>query len=260
VLSARLLTATLLTMALAACNTTDALTPQADVGGGMARSSSPVTQAEADRMAGAGGSVPSVGRRGSGSYATGPQNTLEAQARALEAGNTVSPASSGPPPDWQGQGDAGQQDGNAPGTGLSAEAGPSPTETAGRQAALQPASGTIRFLPIIGAPVQAVTPLSRQLGASARAGGLTIRPSSDTSTEQILKGYFSAFADSGNVTVVYVWDILDNSGARLHRMQGQDTVPGQGSDPWAAVPASLMQSIATKTIGDYIAWRQAQSG
>ena len=35
------------------------------------------------------------------------------------------------------------------------------------------ASGSIRFLPIIGAPVQAVTPLSRQLGAEARANGLT---------------------------------------------------------------------------------------
>jgi hypothetical protein len=258
VLSARVLIAALLTMVLASCNTTDALTPQADVGSGMAQPSSPVTQADVDRMAGRDGSGPSpTGPRGSASHTAGPQNTLEAQARALEAGNTVSPASSGPPPGWQGQEDASQQGGVSAGGGLASPgADPSPAETA----ALPPTSGTIRFLPIIGAPVQAVTPLSRQLGATARANGLTIRPSSDTGTEQILKGYFSAFADSGNVTVVYVWDILDNSGARLHRMQGQDTVPGQGSDPWAAVPASLMQSIATKTIGDYITWRRAQSG
>jgi hypothetical protein len=248
---ARFHIAALLLTGLASCTTTDALTPQVDVGEGTARSSTPVTQDDADRMAG-GYSQPSVRPR-SGSYASGPQNTMEAQARALEAGSAVSPSSSGPPPDWQGNA-------NEPAEMPSNE---TPTSAAPQIATQPPASAgsnTIRFLPIIGAPVQAVTPLSRQLGAEARANGLVIRPSSDSSTQQILKGYFSAFADGGKVTVIYVWDVLDNSGARLHRMQGQETLPAQGSDPWAAVPASLMQQIATKTINDYLSWRETQAG
>ncbi|MEN3148290.1 hypothetical protein ABCW43_13300 [Neorhizobium sp. IRAMC:178] len=249
-----LLSAALLAVVLASCNTTEALTPQANVGGG-ARASSPVTQAETDRMASS-----SQPETYSGGYRSGPQNTLEAQARALESGSAVSPSSSGAPPQWEGQGSQGQQQTMQQPQAQQPAAAPQPQQSRQQQgASLPPASGpTVRFLPIIGAPVQAVTPLSRQLGAQARANGLTIRPSSDNSTEHILKGYFSAFTDNGKVTIVYVWDILDGSGARLHRMQGQESVPGSGQDPWASVPASTMETIAAKTIQDYVAWRQSQ--
>lgn len=249
-----LLSAALLAVVLASCNTTEALTPQANVGSG-ARASSPVTQAETDRMASS-----SQPETYSGGYRAGPQNTLEAQARALESGSAVSPSSSGAPPQWEGQGNQGQQQTMQQPQAQQPAAAPQPQQSRQQQSAsLPPASGpTVRFLPIIGAPVQAVTPLSRQLGAQARANGLTIRPSSDNSTEHILKGYFSAFTDNGKVTIVYVWDILDGSGARLHRMQGQESVPGSGQDPWASVPAATMETIAAKTIQDYVAWRQSQ--
>ncbi|MGK6312425.1 hypothetical protein [Neorhizobium sp. DT-125] len=251
----RLFSVALLAAGLSACNTTEALTPQAEVGGG-SRSSTPVTQADTDRMARTqqpetyGNS--NSAQQGSG-YQLGPQNTLEAQARALESGSAVSPSSSGPPPQWNGQGQEPVMQQPAAGA----------AQQAARQAALPPSgsgAGTIRFLPIIGAPVQAVTPLSRELGSRARANGLVIRPSSDAGTQHILKGYFSAFADSGKVTIVYVWDILDGSGSRLHRMQGQESVPASGADPWAAVPASTMETIAAKTIQDYLNWQRTQPG
>ncbi|WP_117193683.1 hypothetical protein [Rhizobium terrae] len=263
----RWFSAALLLAALSSCNTTEALTPQVDVGGGT-RSSRPVTQADTDRMARS-PQPETYNPRQAGGYQQGPQNTLEAQARALESGG-VSPSSSGPPPQWQGQGQQAQQVERQ-----TAAASPPSQQTATAQPEAQqqgepqqnaslpsaaPAAGTIRFLPIIGAPVQAVTPLSRQLGAQARASGLTIRPSGDTNTEHILKGYFSAFADGGRVTIVYVWDILDGSGARLHRMQGQERIPANGSDPWAAVRPSIMEAIGNKTIQDYMSWRRSRGG
>ncbi|MCJ8519346.1 hypothetical protein ABID21_002437 [Pseudorhizobium tarimense] len=247
--SATALCATLFSLALTACNTTDALTPQVDVGGGL-RPSTPVTQAEADVLAGADRQVAyqseSVEQP---RHLRPPQNTLEAQAQALEAGQT-SPSASGP-------------EAFAP-LSRSAAAAPPPAPAAASpsQVASLPstAAGTIRFLPIIGAPVQSVTPLSRQLGAQARAAGLSIRASGDVTADHILKGYFSAFGDASAVTVVYVWDILDNSGARLHRLQGQVQVPTSAKDPWAAVPPSTMETIATKTINEYVAWKQSQTG
>lgn len=249
----RLVSAWLVALVLSSCNTTEALTPQAEVAGASGRTSTPVTQGDTDRMARS--SQPETFNSGAGGvYQSGPQNTLEAQARALESGNAASPASSGPPPQWQGQGS------QPPQTQQSAATGQALPQQGASLPSSGPSAGTIRFLPIIGAPVQAVTPLSRQLGAQARAGGLTIRPSGDASTEHILKGYFSAFADGGKVTIVYVWDILDGSGARLHRMQGQETIAAKGSDPWAAVPASTMEAIAAKTIQDYLSWRQSRSG
>lgn len=254
------------TLALSACNTTDALTPQVDVGGGM-QPSSPVTQADTERMA---STQPAYGRPSaytrSRSYdqfpdppagnRRGPQNSLEAQARAIDDGS-ASPIASAPLDPLPGSGNSAQ------GTPASS---PPQNQAAPVQASLPPAaqnaaaSETIRFLPIIGAPVQAVTPLSRQLGMRARAAGLTIRPSGDTSSEHILKGYLSAFPDGGNVTVVYVWDILDNAGTRLNRIQGQQKVPGGGNDPWASVPSATMEAIAGETIDAYMEWRHAQPG
>lgn len=233
-----------LALALAACNTTDALTPQVDVGDTRSQSS-PVTQGDLDQMASAADSAPS-GYSAAQVPAYSPQNTLDAQAKALangaQYGEPMQTAQAYQPP----------------------PAEPSPAQTAAAQqsASIAPssASGSIRFLPIIGAPVQAVTPLSRQLGAEARAKGLTIRASTDTSTEHILKGYLSAFPDGGKVSVVYVWDVLDNSGARLHRLQGQEQVAARGNDPWSAVSDATMQQIAAKTLNEYLAWKQAQPG
>ncbi|MET0171109.1 MAG: hypothetical protein ABW206_01730 [Agrobacterium vaccinii] len=222
-----------LAIALSACNTTDTLTPLVDVGHGNAQSS-PVTQGDLDQMAAAADRSPSGVSAQVPAYA--PQNTRQAQAQAITSGAQY------------GQPVASQQ------------TPPAQPNTPTASLPSGSAAGTIRFLPIIGAPVQAVTPLSRQLGAEARAKGLTIRPSGDTSAENILKGYLSAFADGSNVTIIYVWDVLDANGARLHRLQGQETVPARGSDPWASASDSTMQKIAAKTLNDYQSWKQAQRG
>lgn len=105
-----------------------------------------------------------------------------------------------------------------------------------------------------------MTPLSRQARGRSAGEGLTIRASNDNSAENILKGYFSAFADGGKVNIVYVWDILDANGVRLHRLQGQEAVAAKGSDPWAAVTDRVMQDIAAKTLNDYSSWKQSQRG
>ena len=228
-------------LALSGCNTTEALTPQVDVGHN-ASQSTPVTQGDLDQMAAAADRAPTGAPATAISVpAYAPQNSLQAQAQALSNGSQY--------------GEPLRQ--NQTATQPPAAAQPAPAQ---QTASLAPASSanSIRFLPIIGAPVQAVTPLSRQLGAEARAKGLTIRASNDNSAENILKGYFSAFADGAKVNVVYVWDILDANGVRLHRLQGQETVAAKGSDPWAAVTDRVMQDIAAKTLNDYSSWKQSQ--
>lgn len=224
---------------LSACNTSDALTPKVDVGGGL-YPSTPVSQAEAQRLASS-----DTGNESQRGYyppppqpdRTGPQNRMEAQSRALSGADAPIESEPLPPPPGQSSAPA-------------ATPSPQPAETATISD-----SDTIRFLPIIGAPVEAVTPLSRQLGDSARAGGLTIRSSTDTTAAHILKGYLSAFQSGSNVTVVYVWDVLDPAGSRLNRIQGQLSTPSRGGDAWASVPAELMQTIGQNTINSYLEWR-----
>jgi len=132
-----------------------------------------------------------------------------------------------------------------------------PESAAPMQAALPAGQvrGRIRFMPVIGAPVNAVTPLSRQLAVEARNRGFAILSASDPGGEHVLKGYFSADNFGGQTTVFYVWDVLDPAGNRLHRIQGQEATAGGAGDPWASIPADVMERIAARSIADYAAWR-----
>jgi hypothetical protein len=241
----RLAFAALCLLSLAGCNTSDALTPQVEIPNAkepvaqqqeLAANTQPVRSDVAENMTQPVNSTANV------KYA--PQNTLEAQAAALERGEP-NPALT-------------REENTSLGANLyksNSEAKPVSSLYASTTA-----KGSIRFLPIIGAPVGAVTPLSRELGNSARSSGLTIKSSSDATSEHVLKGYLSAFSDGKNVTVVYVWDVLDNAGARLHRIQGQSVVPAKAADAWAAVPPETMQEIGVNTIAEYMKWKDAQQG
>ena len=117
--------------------------------------------------------------------------------------------------------------------------------------------GAISFTLVIGAPVSAVQPLSRRLGTEARSRGLTILQSASGDSDHILKGYFSAFTDGDKTTVAFVWDVLDSQGNRLHRIRGQEVAQGTAQDPWDVVQDTTMESIATRTITDYVSWRSS---
>ncbi len=120
-----------------------------------------------------------------------------------------------------------------------------------------PAVGRLQFAPIIGTPVEAAAPLTERLALRARERGIAIAPSGEPQT-YVLKGYFSALPEGRETTVVYVWDVLDSSGNRLHRIQGQQVA--QGGDGWSSVPASTMQAIADQTMEQLAGWFGRTSG
>ncbi|WP_113408102.1 hypothetical protein [Rhizobiales bacterium] len=278
-------------LALSACNTTDALTPPEAIGDA---GSSPVTQRDVERMA----STPqrrqtyqsaqeSYGyQQQTSQQAYQPQNyggsgTLDDQASALRS-NGTNPYASRPldgsrtasiapsndqfsEADEQREADRRLSDDPLPQQQQQSAGGPQPEQQQpDQQASLPPTAAaggnSVRFLPIIGAPVEAVTPLSRQLGADARSLGLTIKSSSDSSAAYILKGYLSAFEDGPQISVTYVWDVLDSNGNRVHRIQGSESAPLKRGDPWSAVPPTVMQKIATKTMSDFNSWRESNGG
>jgi hypothetical protein len=112
----------------------------------------------------------------------------------------------------------------------------------------------LRFAPIVGAPIAAATPLSQRLSALAKEKGIVLGTAADTDNTHIMKGYFSALPDGNQTTIIYVWDVLDPAGTRLHRIQGQEKVPGGGADPWSTVPPKVMEGIADKAIQGYLTW------
>lgn len=121
---------------------------------------------------------------------------------------------------------------------------------------------TIRFTPVIGAPISAIRPLSSALEKSAEDNGIAIQTAADSPPDNILRGYFSASRSGKRTQIVYVWDVLDGSGNQLYRIQETRTIRGAspGNDVWQGIPASAMQAIARETIAAYLKWRHAQTG
>jgi hypothetical protein len=114
----------------------------------------------------------------------------------------------------------------------------------------------MQFAPMIGAPVTQVTALSRRLTLRAKEKNLSIFPASEKNVTHILKGYFSLLNEGGKLTVLYVFDVIDPSGNRLHRINGQESAGAAAANAsWESVPAPLMEKIADRTMDEFAVWR-----
>jgi hypothetical protein len=119
----------------------------------------------------------------------------------------------------------------------------------------------LQIAPIVGASVEAATPLTSELQTRARQRGITLAGSADQAATHVLKGYFSTMTEGKDTTVIYVWDIYDPAGNRLHRINGQQKAPSVGgAEGWPAVAPATMQAIADQTIEQFAAWLGGSAG
>ena len=162
-----------------------------------------------------------------------------------------------------------------PGSGLASPAAaspPSPTTQAAvvpatsaaapapGQAAAVRTSARVQFAPVIGASPASASPLASRLMARAAQRGLAVAQAGDATTTHVIKGYFSAFTEQRETTVVYVWDVLDPAGNRLHRIQGQQKVAAAQGEGWNSVTPQTMEAIADRTIDDLATWLVSRTG
>lgn len=117
-------------------------------------------------------------------------------------------------------------------------------------------SARVQFAPVIGAPTEAVQPLSARLSSSAGERGLTVTREAEGAT-LLVKGYFSTISENGYTSVIYVWDVLDPAGNRLHRIQGQMEESSRAGEGWSAVTPATMEAIAERTIDALVTWLSA---
>jgi hypothetical protein len=134
---------------------------------------------------------------------------------------------------------------------------PAPAKPASPAAQAAAISGTrMQFAPMIGAPVAQVTALSRRLTLRAKEKNLAIFPASEKNVTHILKGYFSLLNEDKKLTVLYVFDVIDPVGNRLHRISGQEAAGAAAATAsWESVPAPLMEKIADRTMDEFAVWR-----
>jgi len=132
---------------------------------------------------------------------------------------------------------------------------PAPATTT---AALVPRTGMlVQVAPIVGATEKSVVPLSQRMALRAAERGVRLTNAGGT---HVMRGYFSAMREGEDAVVIYVWDVIDNAGNRVHRIQGQEKVPMRGDDPWSAIDNRTMETIAEKTVDDLSSWLGAQRG
>lgn len=139
----------------------------------------------------------------------------------------------------------------------SAQSGaPAPIGTQNRITSALPSSYTLQIAPIVGAPEETVLPLIQRINAIAQSSGIPMSANGEPAPDLILKGYFSNLSEDKDIHVLYVWDIMDSSGRRVHRLRGEvksiNTL-NQRED-WSIITAQMMQNIADKTMKDYSDW------
>lgn len=145
--------------------------------------------------------------------------------------------------------------GNTGGSGSSSSSTPAGGSTAPAPPAVPFAEAKFAFAPVTGAPATVLTRLSAELGKEAYVQRVSLVPSGDTSATYVVKGYLSAVGDTSGTILVYVWDIFDTSGRRVHRISGQETSSGGSqTDPWSGVDASSTTNVARRTISSIVAW------
>lgn len=121
------------------------------------------------------------------------------------------------------------------------------------QAAL-PQVPAVAFLPVTGAPQSAVTQLASAMRNAAQAYAVPVVISVDRGARYQVKGYFSALNDGSGTVLVYVWDILDANGVRVHRISGQERGSAAAGDPWAGIDDNVIARVADSTMNNLRSW------
>ena len=118
-----------------------------------------------------------------------------------------------------------------------------------------PASqATFAFEPFVGVPGNTADSLSRRIGEQAKEQGLTIVPRIGAPATYRVKGHLSAVGDNSSSTVIYVFDVYDANGNRLHRFSGQETSSETSGDPWSGIDGDALDLLAKRTVLALQSW------
>lgn len=143
-------------------------------------------------------------------------------------------------------------------TGIANDNAPTPPVATQEVASLD-TSKAMTFLPFEGAPQSKASSLTRLLNSSAQENGLVILPATRAGAKYRVKGYFSALNDGNGTLMVYVWDVVDGTGKRLHRINGRERTGTSKTDPWQAITDKEIKRVAKTTTSRLKTWVDGRS-
>lgn len=108
-------------------------------------------------------------------------------------------------------------------------------------------STKIAIAPIVGTTPEIAKQMTDALVAAGSERKLTMLPDG-SKANYTLRGYLVASSEKQGAKISYIWDVTDAQGSRVTRVSGDELVAKRaGSDPWSAVDAETIRSIAGKT-------------
>jgi hypothetical protein len=93
-----------------------------------------------------------------------------------------------------------------------------------------PEIARVYFAPVVGVSVDKAEPLSKRLGPVGSANGVASFPPMPAESPTRSRATSPPFPKTAT-TVIHVWDVITPSGQRVHRIQGQETVPARRPIP-----------------------------
>jgi hypothetical protein len=126
-----------------------------------------------------------------------------------------------------------------------------------KAAPIKGAAARFAFTKINGAPGDLLTVLSSSLDKEAAARKINLVPENDATATYRVKGYVSAVGGPSGTLLVYVFDVLDSGGVRIHRVSGQERGGAASSDPWGGISEATIRAAARHAIDDLAAWVNA---
>lgn len=159
----------------------------------------------------------------------------------------------------QPQASAAPQGALAPQTGVQQPSLPQRPGAPQQNASLGGPVSPVSFLPVTGAPQSAVSSLASSMRQAAQRETIPVVVSVEQGARYQIKGYFSALNDGNGAILVYVWDVLDKDGTRVHRISGQERGSSSPGDPWAGITPAILERVATVTMSSLRTWMSTRN-
>jgi hypothetical protein len=113
------------------------------------------------------------------------------------------------------------------------------------------------FAKVTGGPGDLITTFNDSIKSDAKARKLNVVPEDDPNLTYRVRGYVSAVGGLTGTVLVYVLDVLDSRGVRIHRISGQELGLPTAGDPWAGIKDAIVKDAAQRAIDDLVAWVNA---
>jgi hypothetical protein len=113
---------------------------------------------------------------------------------------------------------------------------------------------TFAVTTVTGIPGKFQIALEQALQKFAATRDVALVPFGSGGATYRVEGYISAIGDVNRVILVYVWDVFDASGNRVHRFSGEEPTHSGSVDPWTAVKLETIDDAARETIDALADW------